>query len=98
MMRDGLNIVRGVYDELGMQVAIVELPDKLEVQKVSSLISSTPDLLEALTGLIDALASADKQWIGLNMLDAGQKRAYEITQQAKIKAARAIAKAEGRTT
>ena len=41
--------------------------------------------------LLDALARADKQWLGLNMLNPGQKRAYEIELDGKIKLEKALA-------
>jgi hypothetical protein len=51
---------------------------------------------EAAKGLMDALAVADKQWIGLNMLNPGQKRAYEIIQAAKIKMEAALHEKESK--
>lgn len=51
---------------------------------------------EALEALMDAMDRADKQWIGLNMNDAGQKRAHEIIQEARIKASVAQSTDAGR--
>lgn len=45
----------------------------------------------ALKGLIDAYKIARKQWIGRNMNNAGEKRAYEIEQAANIIAEKALA-------
>ncbi len=64
-----------------------------EMTANARLIAAAPELLAALDGLMTALAIADKQWIGLNMNNPGQKKAYEIEQAAKIIAERAITKA-----
>ena len=52
------------------------------------------ELVEALENLMAAHKTADKQWVGLNMNDAGQRRAYELIQEANIAAESALAHAK----
>lgn len=45
---------------------------------------------EAAKLLMDCLARSDKQWLGLNMANAGQKRAYDIKQEGLIAMEKAL--------
>ena len=53
-----------------------------------------PELVKALREQLEAEQKADKQWIGLNMNDPNQKRAYEIIQAARIRSAEMLARVE----
>lgn len=64
--------------------------DAALIVRAVNLFEAHEAVAEALKGLMDAQAKADKQWVGLNMLNAGQKRAYDILLEGKIVAEKAL--------
>src|SRR5512143_23618 len=76
----------------GQYFATYNKPTTAEAQPENSTV------VEAAQGLMEAMQVADKQWIGLNMLDPGQKRAHEILSAARIRLAKALANRIGTHT
>lgn len=63
-----------------------------EIDRYNAVVNEAWRLLDAVNDLINSQDIADKQWVGLNMCNADQKRAHEIIQASRIRARTAIAR------